>query len=439
MPTPLLSPRAGMPDLVASNKNFLNTINSLKLGTGPIAIDAERASGYRYSQRAYLIQIFRRDGGLHLIDPIAITDAALWIELSHTFENVEWVIHASTQDLPCLIELGITPRLLFDTELGGRLAGCERVGLGHLSESLLELTLAKEHSAVDWSLRPLKDEWLNYAALDVDVLIDLRDEVEKLLLEQGKLDWAQKDFAHILNQYLPAHDGVTPKRKRERHDPWRRTSGMHRVKDRRTLAIIRQLWNIRDSYAQKLDVAPGRIFNDETLVEVAVSKPQVVQDFSKLIKRRTRYQDLPTTEWFSLYLTALELKDSELPEMKLKSQTLPPPKIWKEKNPLGYARLTHARAVTQTKAEELAMPVENLISPDALRTLMWDNSVISHLDPQTHHTEIEEHIRATLASADARQWQIDNVAPLLVEPIFATEPLVLVTAEAPAEAEIPDA
>jgi ribonuclease D len=195
MPTPLLTPRYGAVKLIEDESAFASAVDEIIAGAGPIAIDAERASGFRYSQRAYLIQIFRRGGGLHLIDPIPLANSPHIARL--------WVIHASTQDLPCLREFGISPQRLFDTELAARLAGCERVGLGPLTESLLELSLAKEHSAVDWSHRPLHDDWLTYAALDVDVLLDLRDAVETLLTEQGKLEWAHADFAAILKTPAP--------------------------------------------------------------------------------------------------------------------------------------------------------------------------------------------------------------------------------------------
>ena len=187
MSTPLLQPRHGLPKVAENEEQFAEVIQKLAMGDGPIAIDAERASGYRYSQRAYLIQIYRRGGGLHLIDPIGIKNSKLWDEFNNQFSSYEWVIHASTQDIPCLIEVGLKPAILFDTELGARIAGCERVGLGALAESLLELTLAKEHSAVDWSIRPLRPEWITYAALDVDILLDIRDKVEHLLSEQKKL------------------------------------------------------------------------------------------------------------------------------------------------------------------------------------------------------------------------------------------------------------
>ena len=186
MVTPLLSPKFGLPKLIESESEFESALEHLDKGKGPIAVDAERASGFKYSARAYLIQLNRKDGGLHLIDPISVGNSKLWGQFNSAFHDEEWILHASTQDLNCLRELGLNPSKIFDTELGGRIAGFDRVGLGSLCEELLELQLAKEHSAVDWSTRPLKTEWLNYAALDVDVLIDLRDEVEKVLIEIGR-------------------------------------------------------------------------------------------------------------------------------------------------------------------------------------------------------------------------------------------------------------
>jgi ribonuclease D len=417
MSEPLLTPRSGLPELVVDRKGFLAALEALKGGHGPIAVDAERASGYRYSQRAYLIQIFRREGGLHLIDPIAVSDADLWSEMDRTFKDCEWIIHASTQDLPCLRELGINPTILFDTELGGRIAGCERVGLGPLSEALLDIQLAKEHSAVDWSIRPLHEDWLNYAALDVDVLVDLRDAVEKLLRDSGKLEWALEDFAQIL-QNPPAPPRV---------DPWRRTSGMHKVRDRMTLAIIRALWFARDDFARQIDIAPGRVFNDEALIELATKRPTKVEDFTKIVKRRSRVTNAPTTEWFSLLQSTLLLPESELPVVRTPSVGLPPIKLWKDRNPLGNARLSHARAAVIKRAGELDLPVENLISPEVIRQLTWENP------PES---ELELYIEETLASHGARPWQIAQIAPVLTEPLLATEPLVV---PEPAAEEAPEA
>jgi ribonuclease D len=386
-------------------------IEALQTGHGPIAIDAERASGYRYSQRAYLIQIFRRGGGLHLIDPIAVSAQADWAQLGSTFADEEWIIHASTQDLPCLRELGLTPRILFDTELGSRIAGAPRAGLGPLCSSLLGFALAKEHSAVDWSTRPLKEEWLTYAALDVDVLVDLRDEVEKLLASQGKLEWAQEEFAAILTA------APNPPRK----DPWRRTSGMHKVRDRMTLALIRAMWQARDEFAQRIDISPGRIFNDEVLLDLVTKRPAKIDEFTKIVKRRTRVESLPTTEWFTLFQQTLTLSADELPEVRTPALGLPPLKVWRERNPMAHARITHAKAALQLRAAELGMPTENLLSPEYLRQLMWKNPTVS---AQSTEEEFQEYISATLLSFGARRWQVDQSWMVLQEPLLATTPLV---------------
>lgn len=404
MPEPLLTPRSGLPELIIDRAGFLAALESLKTGSGPIAVDAERASGYRYSQRAYLIQLFRRGGGLHLIDPIAVSDPMLWQEMDSAFKDCEWIIHASTQDLPCLRELGINPALLFDTELGGRIAGCERVGLGPLSEALLDIQLAKEHSAVDWSIRPLHADWLNYAALDVDVLIDLRDAVETLLTDRGKIEWAKEDFVQILKN--PPNP--------PRVDPWRRTSGMHKVRDRMTLAIIRALWGARDDFAREIDLAPGRVFNDEALVEVATKRPATIDEFTKILKRRSRVTNAPNTEWFALMKQTMELPETELPVLRIPSLGLPPIKLWKERNPLGNARLSHARAAVMLRAAELELPVENLISPEAIRQLVWKNP------PES---ELERYIEALLLENGARSWQVEQISAVLVDPMLATEPL----------------
>ena len=408
--TPLLAPRHGLPELVTTEAGLRDVVSQLAKGSGPIAIDAERASGYRYSQRAYLIQIYRVGGGLHLIDPIAIGDTFLWEAMGRDFADVEWIIHASTQDLPCLRELGLKPQRLFDTELGGRIAGCARVGLGALTEQLLGLSLAKEHSAVDWSIRPLKNEWLTYAALDVDVLVELRDEVEKLLRDSGKLEWALEDFSAILQQ--PARP--------PRQDPWRRTSGMHKVRDRLTLAIIRDMWQARDDFAADIDLSAGRVFNDDSLVELATKRPKEINEFARILQRRSRVEKPPIERWFDVYRAALLTPPDKQPELRTPSQGLPPAKLWQTRNPLGYARLTHARAAVLELASAHNIPAENLISPDLVREICWPENTMTLDD-----------VRAKLAELGARSWQIEIVAPALTAARLEREPLVVPEATEP--------
>ena len=424
MITPLLTPRAGVPEVISNTSKFEEMIEQLLNGEGALAIDAERASGYKYSQRAYLIQIYRKNGGLHLIDPIPFIGANLWQKFNENFAKYEWVIHASTQDLPCLLELGLNPQSLFDTELGARIAGLPRVGLGPLSESLLELQLAKEHSAVDWSIRPLKTEWLIYAALDVDVLLDIREKVEELLIEKKKLDWAKEDFAAILKAFKEKQNQL-PK-----PDRWRRTSGMHKVRDRLSMTIIRDLWISRNELAQELDLAPGRVLGDEAIVEIAIKRPTTAEAMAKLIGWRTKLDSPPYGRWLAVLNKSIETPIEELVELRVAANTLPPFKIWKDKNPLGYARLTHARAKIAALSSEIEIPSENLITPELVRKICWDQ-------PPVDKTLYEEYVSAQLRDLGARNWQINHVAPLIASALPETEPWILPETQPTEEVETP--
>ena len=414
MATAMLSPIGGTPPVVATETDFESALKELAAGSGPFAVDAERASGYKYSSRAYLIQIKRTGGGLHLIDPIPFGPGhRLFQELNELFNSDEVILHASTQDLPCLRELGINPQLLFDTELGGRIAGLPRVGLGPLLETQLGVLLAKEHSAVDWSVRPLPQDWLNYAALDVELLIELRNIMEELLRSQNKLKWAEAEFAAIL-----AAPPAAP-----RVDPWRRTSGMHKIRKRNQLAIIRELWNARNKIAANEDISPGKLLNDGAIVELAMNPPANKREFDKVLRPiglRPRWKENLET-WLSAVATAVALPESEYPEMRAAGDSMPPTKIWKERFPDKYAPFTHARAAVETRATELNIPVENLISPDVIRKLVWRGS-----------TDVAK----DALELGARPWQIAEIAELVTAALLEREPLQLPEpAETPAEPE----
>lgn len=408
----LSSPEGGTPSVIETAGALADAIVELSAGTGPIAIDAERASGYRYSSRAYLIQLFRRGGGLHLIDPIPLAGLPEIVELNQVISAAESVIHASSQDLECLREFGIFPRELFDTELGARIAGCERVGLGPLCENLLEISLAKEHSAVDWSHRPLKSEWLDYAALDVAVLLDVRDKVEELLIADGKLEWAKEEFKNSLK---PAPAKV-------KRDPWRRTSGMHQIKSRFELALIRELWIARDSLAREIDIAPGRLLSDAVLIEAARQKPDSYEKFKSLpiMKEKIR-NDLQRTHlerWWRVLNGAYTMEESHWPEMRIRGEALPPPRVWREKFPIAFIHLQHARLHLSEISQALKIPIENLIQPEAVRKILFDEGRerILPLD----EASIAK-VRSALSESGARNWQIEIVSEPLARAFSMTE------------------
>ena len=409
---PLLTPSGGTPPVIATEAALKSAIAELKAGTGPFAIDAERASGFRYSARAYLIQIKRHGGGLHLIDPIPFGPGhALFAELNELLNTGEVILHASTQDLPCLRELGINPTHLFDTELGGRIAGLPRVGLGPLLESLMGVTLAKEHSAADWSTRPLPQEWLTYAALDVELLVELRDAMYGILNSAGKLQWAEQEFASILKAPPPP----------PRIDPWRRTSGMHKIKRRDQLAIIRELWTTRDAIASVQDIAGGKLLNDSAIIELSLSAPTTKKEFEKALRPlglRARWLENYET-WLAAIARAVAMSEDQWPPVRTNTDNLPPIKLWRDKYPEKFAPLSHARALIDVIATTNAIPIENLISPESIRRICWSPPA------QSTQTRDESAVRSALAALGARPWQIDLVAGALADALLEREPLII--------------
>ncbi|MFF3753367.1 HRDC domain-containing protein [Streptomyces sp. NPDC002018] len=389
-PIPLLEPREGIPPVVATEADLAAVTAAFAAGTGPVAVDAERASGYRYGQRAYLVQLRREGAGTALIDPVGCPDLS---GLGEVLAETEWILHAATQDLPCLREIGMTPTRLFDTELAGRLAGFPRVGLGAMVENVLGYALEKGHSAVDWSTRPLPEPWLRYAALDVELLVDLRDALEKELDRQGKLEWAHQEFEAIASAPPPA----------PRKDPWRRTSGMHKVRRRRQMAVVRELWTTRDRVAQRRDVSPGKVLSDTAIIEASLALPATVHALTALPGFGHRMGRRQLEQWQAAVDRARALPDAELPQPGQQVAGPPPPRSWADKDPEAAARLSAARAAVSALAERLNMPQENLITPDTVRRVCWE--------PPRERTV--EAVEAALAEFGARAWQIEQVAPLL--------------------------
>jgi len=404
---PLLDkPRAAKIIYVESASDLRAQIRVLSQLEGPIAVDAERASGFKYSNRAYLLQLYRRGGPILLIDPIAVgeKDSSIFEALSELLNSAEWVLHAATQDIPCLQDLGLSPKRIFDTELGARIANLDRVGLGSACESLLGIRLAKEHSAVDWSTRPLREDWLNYAALDVDVLIDLRDAVEQTLIDQGKLEWATAEFERLKSFKVKAYNP----------DKWRGMSGLSSVKDAQVLAVAKALWEAREELAIKLDVSPGRLVPDASLVEASTAKHQ---NRAALAANR-KFAGRASRTYIDTWWKAIERGQAarELPALRAPHDGIPNHRSWPQRFPEADARLKNVRAAVVSKADELSLPVENLISPDSIRQLCWQ--------PIGYD---EHNVRAQLLDIGARPWQIDQVAEVITEALSL--PVIQTSAE----------
>ncbi|MDQ1207035.1 HRDC domain-containing protein [Microbacterium sp. SORGH_AS_0862] len=381
--------------VIADEAEFTSAIERLAEGEGPFAVDVERASGFRYSQRAYLVQIYRRGSGVFLIDPPALSD---FTPLQAVLATADWVLHAASQDLPSLRELGLEPPRIFDTELASRLLGHARVGLGAVVEDTLGITLAKAHSAADWSTRPLPQSWLEYAALDVVHLVDVRDALVSELAEQGKTDLAEEEFQAVLDRPV----------KPPRTDPWRRLSGLHTLRGRRNLAVARALWQAREDLAVAQDVSPGRLVPDRALVAAVAAAPDSKRALAAVKEFTGRASRSELDRWWAAIEEGRAATD--LPLERVGSDALPPPRAWIDRNPEADARLKAARPLVEARAEELTMPTENLLTPELLRRVAWEPP--TPIDADT--------VGAALLDLGARHWQVRETAQVIADAFVAS-------------------
>jgi len=397
--TALDLPRAKV-HLVDNSHTLAIFLAALENNTLALSIDAERASGFRYGQKAYLIQIALQGNCIYLLDPIATFDMVMLENVISRINQTPWLIHAATQDLTCLAEFGLRPSKIFDTELACRLLGLPRVSLGTITEHYLQLKLAKEHSAVDWSQRPLPQSWLDYAALDVDVLAELQVAVEKDLIANEKLNIAEEEFEFLLDFQV----------KEPKTDRWRGTTGIHEFKDSRDLTIVKHMWEAREALAQDKDISPGRLVPDASIVAAVKAKPKSRSELSALRSFTGRASRTYIDTWWDSYYKGLTTE--KLVDVRPKQTGIPNHRSWPSKFPEANLRLQWSKKLLNDLAAVVNIPQENILAPETLKQLCFAPPA---LDTESMKQALREH--------RARNWQIDLVLPILVDAFSRTEPV----------------
>lgn len=380
---PLLAPRDGLPGV--THDDIDTAIKAIASGYGPIAVDTERAMGIRYSDRAYLIQLRRLGAGTFLIDPVGIED-----RLAPLAEVMacEWILHAADQDLPCMHQLGLYPTAVFDTEIAALLLGFERVSLQALAAEVLGHALAKELSNSDWSQRPLTSDLLTYAALDVELLHELKDALTDMLRNAGREDWCIQECEAIRTK---------PPRPAKRQ-PWRKAANQADIHDRRALAMVEQLWRARDALARKRDVAPSHILPTQVLGALAKYKPRSRADVIRSPLMRSQVRRADAAYWWDAIDIAWHKRTDELPERKFKENTelFPPVKRWGHSHPEAAERWNYVRSSILTWADELGIRQEVLLKPMLQKRIAWEG----WSDPDS--------FAAQLLEWGARPWQVEQ-------------------------------
>lgn len=402
----LAAPREGVPDVTDTAAGLEHLVEALGAGSGPVGIDTERAHGYRYWPRAWLIQLRREGAGTFLLDPSAFAapgEVADLTAVREVLDEAEWIIHAASQDLPCLVEVGLSPTHLFDTELAGRLLNYPKVSLGAMAERLCGVSLAKEHSAADWSQRPLPEDWLAYAALDVELLAEMRQRLVEALAAAGKTEWARQEFAHLAE----TAQATTP----TKPDRWRRTSGLNTVRSRRGLAVVRELWSARETIARHRDKAPGRILNDRAIVAAAAREGVVARDLPSMKSFNRGAARRYLTQWSDAVRRVESMDPADYPPIRGPRNGRSTPRNWQNRHPEAYQRFLVAREALAGVAAEAEVPVENLLSPAVWHQVCWE--------PPAQRSV--ESIDAALAAGSARPWQRGLAAGPLAEALAGVD------------------
>ncbi|WP_116438034.1 HRDC domain-containing protein [Gardnerella vaginalis] len=453
-PKLLKEPREGVPEVIDTLEAYKEYCNLLASGSGSLAADAERASGFRYGHEDWLIQFKRKGAGIGLLDPIALGKLGVdWHEFNEAVGDAPWIIHDSMQDLPGFFDIGLRPRALFDTEIAAKLLGRKRFGLSSVTEYYLGLTLAKEHSAADWSYRPLPRDWRNYAALDVELLIELEEVMSGELKKQGKISWANQEFAHLLSKGA--------QKKAPHPNPWLRISHISvLMHDKIGLMIAKELWQKRDELARQYDIAPTLLLSDAAIIEAGKRKPSNSREFRsiRILNERVRIhtgseQDkmferyapiqrkIKPNVWKNVIedainraksgevaiidyaqssndeddcgcsnessLIAKNVQDAQESQDVQESQAAPRSmKYWREHHPKRYERLQNVKRSLIKISEDTHTPSEVIIKPQIIRNLCWQDDV--------EHINVKEF----LDEQGARMWQSDLIAESVTRAIM---------------------
>jgi ribonuclease D len=268
-----------------------------------IAVDTEADSLHSYFDKVCLIQI-SIPGKNFVIDPLSGIDLAGFGRVL-TDPNVTKILHGGDYDLRILHrDFGFTVSNLIDTMISAQLLGYTAFGLAALLERHFGVQVDKAHQRADWSLRPLPRDMLEYAAMDTRHLIPLSIKVRQELTALGRWEWALEEFSRL--------ETVRYRESDEERESWRKVRNIGAL-DRRSLAILRDLYSWRDALARAADRPPFKIIGNDAITEIARTKTAVPQELAR-VKGLSRYHwNRYGREIAAIVRLALEIPEADLP------------------------------------------------------------------------------------------------------------------------------
>ena len=407
---PLSTPSGGTPSLISTEDELKNAARVLANGHGPLAVDTERASAYRYGDRAFLLQLKRAGSGLFLVDAEACrSDMGL---LAPVVNRLTWIIHSARTDLPALLDMGLAPHRLLDTELGCRIAGLKKVNLGDMVDGLVGYRLAKEHGHENWSRRPLPNEWLDYAALDVECLLELSTAVAGLLSELDRFAWWTEECEYIRTSTLADAPSV---------EPSLRVKGLNNLSTPAQRELAFTLSRERDQRARAVDRSPHRVLSNSDLIAIARKNPRTIQEMMDATHFRSMRN---ARSWWSV-IQGEHDKTTASPSGIARSHCAIDDD-WGPSRHRGHHSDTHyaggrrfpnsergqkaeglyslCSEAINVVSEQTGIPHEVIITPQIVRLMAWHFSS----EPQAHATDID----MFFARHGVRRWQRRIVSPV---------------------------
>ena len=354
-------------DTSATVDAFLTSIANARI----LALDTEGASFHRFVDRIYLLQLSTREQTA-IIDPIPIGTPALLGKLLED-RDVEVVFHDADYDLRLLQQdYGWHIRNIFDTRVAAQLLGLRAFGLAALLERYFGVKLDKKHQRADWSMRPLPQGMLDYAAQDTIHLLELRDRLKHDLEHAGRWDWAREEFSLLEGTKWGDDDSA---------NAFLRIKGARDL-TRRELAILRELVPWRDAIARQLDRATFRVVGNEQLLDVARQQP-ATRDALAAIKGMPRgLLESRGHEVLDAVKRGLAVPDAELPRF-------PKAARW-DRDPDFDVRVSALKTVRDETATRLDLDPGVLCSRDRLEAVARKNP--------TNRDELETVV-------ELRKWQ----------------------------------
>lgn len=269
-----------------------------------IAVDTEADSLHSYFDKVCLIQI-STPGEDVVVDPLAKIDLQKFGVLLAD-PAITKVLHGGDYDLRIMNrDFGFTVRNLIDTSVCAQLLGYDGIGLAALLERHFGVKLNKVHQRADWSMRPLRPDMLEYAAMDTHYLIELAAKLHGELEALGRWEWAIEEFARM--------ESIRFRETEDDAEPWRKVKGIGGL-DRRSLAIVREIHQWRDKLARKADRPPFKVLGNDTIVELAKARPVSQRDLTQLGGVSRYHSDRHGRELAALVRQVMELPEEALPE-----------------------------------------------------------------------------------------------------------------------------